>query len=125
MELVSVPTAATTTAAAAVSATATTAAAVSAAATTAAAAIFLRASLVDVQSAAIEFATVQFVNRTLGFGIHRHLDEPKSAGLARVAVRYQADAVDGAIGLKQGAHRIFGRPVAQISNKNVFHDLPY
>src|SRR5258708_27741502 len=83
--------------------------------------VCLRTGFVDVQRPAFEFPAVQLGNGTVPFGIVAHFDESKSSGLPGIAVGDHADPIDGPIGFKHGANRVFGSPEAEISYKNIFH----
>ncbi len=64
----------------------------SAAFESAAAALRFRAGFVDIQCPAVQFETVQLLDRLFGFLAVVHLDESESAGLAGLAVRHDGDA---------------------------------
>src|SRR5262249_48522762 len=49
---------------------------------------------VDLQSAPVEVAAVQSLDRRLGVGRAAHLDEREASRLARVAIRYDLDVND-------------------------------
>src|SRR5207302_880321 len=67
---------------------------------------------------------VQLGDGAIGFRISAHLDEAKTLGAPCVAIRHDADAVDGPIGFKHAPDRTFGGVEAEISYKNVFHLFP-
>ena len=106
---------------AALTAKTTTAAFAAATAATAESTVLFRTGFVNVQRTAIQFPAIQLGNRPVAFGIVRHFDEPKAAGLSRVPIGHHTHAIDGAIRFKHGANRIFGSTEAEISYKNVFH----
>ncbi len=97
-----------------------TAAAAASAVSTTGSAIFLRTSFVDVDGAAIQVATVQLGNRTIAFRVVAHFHESESSGLASVAIRNDADAINGPIGFKQSPDGVFSGIEAEVSNKNIF-----
>src|SRR5580704_7738767 len=106
-------------------ATALAAAAVTTASASAAAgsAIRFRTSFVDRQCASIEFPAAEGFDGAIPFRIDSHLDEGKTLLLSCIAVRDDADAIDGSVFLKQGSNRVFGRVKTEISYKNILHDL--
>lgn len=101
--------------------TTATASAMSAAATTATA-IFLRTCFVNVQSATVQFRSVECVDGAITFCIHAHFHKAKAARLASFAICYDADTVHGPVCFKQGPKGIFGRPEAEVSHKNIFQN---
>jgi hypothetical protein len=105
-DLVAIATALTAAAAAAVTTTATTTA------TTAAATIFLGTRFVYVDSAAFQFLTVELADGFVALSIVRHFDEAETTGLARITIRYDADAIDLAKLFKKGANGAFSRAKA-------------
>ena len=75
---------------------------------TAAATIFLRAGFVDVERTAVEVRTIQCRDCRIALSVVAHFDEAKAAGLTRIAIRYDADAIHGPVGLKHPTYGIFG-----------------
>jgi hypothetical protein len=110
--------------AAAATAAATAAAAGPAIATAAATtgpSVRLRPRLVDVQRSAFVVLAIQAGDGLLGFLVAAHLDKPKAPRLTGIAIRHNADALNGPVSLKQGAKTIFRRPVTEVSYKNILH----
>jgi len=81
----------------------------------------LGARFVDRQRTAVQFASVQIIDRTLRFVGSAHFNKSKALGLTGFAIGDDADPFHRSELLKERAHRIFGGAVAQISNKNVNH----
>jgi hypothetical protein len=71
----------------------------------------LGTGFVNVQCAAVEFGAVQLRDCCFRIALLGHFDERKAAGLTAVAVGYDVDALDGAIGegggLPEGTRRKF------------------
>src|SRR5271165_4927639 len=107
----------------AIAAALTAAAAVTTAPAAAGSTVRFRASFVDGQRTSIEFPAAEGFDGAIPFRIHAHFDEGKALLLACIPVRYDADAIDGTVLLKQSANRVFGGVKAEISYKNIFHDL--
>jgi hypothetical protein len=100
---------------------ATAAEAAAAAVAASAAAVFFRTSFVDVQRSPIQIPAVDFGNGPIPLGVIAHFDESKASGLARIAVRDDADAVDGSVCFKHGSNPVFGSSEAEVAYKNIFH----
>ena len=96
-------------------------AAATAIAATAAATIFFRTRFVDIQRSSVQIPPIDFGNRTIAFGVVAHFHETKTAGLARFAVRYDADTLHRAVGLKQGANSRFRASETEVPDKNILH----
>jgi hypothetical protein len=77
-------------------------------ATAAASAIFLGTSFVDVQRSTVQVSAIQFGDGSIGLRAIAHLDEPKTSGLTRVAVRDEVYTLNAAVGFEHGSNRIFG-----------------
>jgi hypothetical protein len=82
-----------------------------------------RASFVHVQRAAIQFGSVQLRDGCLGLLRAGHLDERKSAWLARVPVRDDADFLYIAELCKRSEQVFLRGLVTEISYKNVSHGV--
>src|SRR5688572_1915443 len=104
-------TAAATTAAAAIAATA-------AAAATATLGLVLR--LVDLQRTTAHVLTVQGLDRAGRVGTG-HFDEAEATGAAGLAIVDQADGLDGAMLVEQGAHLGFIGAKGQVAHINLAH----
>jgi hypothetical protein len=102
----------------------TTAAGTSAAAGSAGTAVGLGASFVDVQCATTKLFPVQSRDGFFGFAGIGHFYECKSSGTSGVPVGDQADLIDFAMGLKQGAQFRFRGTVREIANKKLLHGFP-
>jgi hypothetical protein len=90
-------------------------------ATAAGSAIGLRAGFIDGHRASIQFMAAQALDGAHPLGVRAHLDESEPFRLARIAIGYDADAIDGSVLLKQRSDRILGRAEAEISYKYILH----
>src|SRR5664279_5801054 len=75
----------------------------------------LRTGFVHVQRTAAQEKAIQSVDRTVGFMRFRHLDKRETARAARVTVRNDADAIDGAILGEKLTERFFSRAEIQVA----------
>src|SRR5438105_15966695 len=83
--------------------------------------IELRTSGVHVDGSSVEFGTVQSSDSLYRGRIVRHLDKGKAPGLARLAIRHDAEPFHGAMFLKDGSDVLFGGIGTEISHKNIVH----
>jgi hypothetical protein len=88
-------------------------------ATTAAATLFARPGFIYVQRAAVKFLAVQAVDGIGSFVPVRHFNEGEAARLPRVTIRYDANALDGAILGKRSMQLVLGRLVGEVPYKDV------
>jgi len=87
----------------------TAAAALTAVSAATAAAIFLWTRFVYVQRPPVQLRSIESVDGAIAFGIATHFHKAEASWLARIAVGYDADTVNGPICLEQRAKSIFGR----------------
>jgi hypothetical protein len=87
-------------------------------------AVHFRPGFIDVDGSSIKLPSVQSGDRFLGLTVLRHLDESKASGPACIAIRYDADTLNGSVGFKQGANGFFRGSKTEVSYKYVFHSFP-
>lgn len=76
---------------------------------------------IDVQRPTIEFPPIESGNCLVAITVVAHFDEAEASGATSFAIGYNVHTIDRAVGFKHGSNRIFGRPEAEVSNKNIFH----
>ncbi len=89
-------------------------------AATAGGVVGLRASLINIEGAAVEVMAIELSDRLIGFGGVAHLDETETAGLPGVTIGDEADAGHGAVTFEQRSNRILGGAEAKVSYKDIF-----
>ena len=57
----------------------------------------------------MQIFTVKLGDSSVAFGFRRHFDKSEALGLACIPIRYDADAIDLPISLKQRTKRVFSR----------------
>lgn len=91
------------------------------AAASASTAIYLRACFVNRERTSARLLAVQTCNGLGSFVVIGHLDKSKSPRATGVAVRYQGDAFDVAVGLKESPKLCFCHAETEITYKYLLH----
>jgi hypothetical protein len=105
--------------------TATTASAATPESSASAPAFSLGPGFVHRQRTATGIATVKGCNGSLGFIVVGHLDEPKPARAAGVAIRNDRSALNRAVSLEPLTQFSIGGIKRKVSNEYLFHQFPF
>jgi hypothetical protein len=81
----------------------------------------LWAGFINVERLSTQIDAIQRGNRTVCFGIVRHLDKCESARSSGVAIPHKVDPPNYTVRLKQLTDSTFRRILAEISHKDTLH----